>query len=196
MLEAGPTGIELTIRPPNRPPIVVATHADADWAPRLATVVAELSKIRHGVGKRSYDELGGWWADRWSWGFYLSAASFNRHAELAVATGATTCALGPEPQPRLASCFATYGLPARAASHRALQEGGWLARRYASGPPWPHVAASLGHATLPSSNTAPAGLYQLLPRPSATSSGCPAGARASYTTRASDLKNSTRSHAK
>jgi len=32
VLEAGPTGIELTIRPPNRPPIVVATHADADWS--------------------------------------------------------------------------------------------------------------------------------------------------------------------
>ena len=54
--------------------------------------------------------------------------------------------------------FQQYRLPSRASSYRALQAGGWLAKRYNSlGEPWPHVAAVLGVALLPVSHSSATG---------------------------------------
>ena len=46
--------------------------------------------------------------------------------------------------PLLASSLQGFGLPAHAASLRALQPGGWLARRYDMGAPWPLLAQAMG----------------------------------------------------
>ena len=54
--------------------------------------------------------------------------------------------------------FRESRLPSRASRYRALQAGGWLAKRYTSlGEPWPHVAAALGVSLLPTSHSVAAG---------------------------------------
>ena len=54
--------------------------------------------------------------------------------------------------------FQPSRLPSRASSYRALQAGGWLAKRYNSlGEPWPHLAAALGVALLPVSHSSATG---------------------------------------
>ena len=54
--------------------------------------------------------------------------------------------------------FRESRLPSRASRYRALQAGGWLAKRYNSlGEPWPHVAAALGVSLLPTSHSVATG---------------------------------------
>ena len=115
----------------------------------MAAVVAELHSILHTVVHRKVDTL---WADRWSFGFYLSddtlryaraarAARAARVATMETVSGA--CGMG-----KLASVFVDKGLPARAVDMRALQEGGWLAKRFAAGLPWPHLGDAIGRPVL------------------------------------------------
>ena len=50
---------------------------------------------------------------------------------------------------------------------RALQVGGWLAKRYSSlGKPWPHLAAALGVSLLPVAHSAATGKVDYLPKKS------------------------------
>ena len=183
IIESGPTGLELNIYPEGQPPFSVASRDDANREPRMAMLLAEFSKLLHGVIRRLADAPDGPWDDRWSFGFYISESSFSRHSELATAAATATLTATPLPEtPRLARSLEGFGLPERASQLRALQDGGWLAKRYAARAPWPHVAAALGHPLIPIANAQPEGLY-LLPSTSSTSTEANPRIRTSFTTR-------------
>ena len=166
IIETGPTGIELHITPPGGgDPIVIASHSDAPGC-RMASIIAQLHSIPHAVLKRRIADgaPAGEWKDRWSLGFYITALSLNLHRECAEVAVSSSPPQPPPPPPtlpaELAPCLRGFGLPTRAAMLCALQPGGWLAKRYDIGLPWPMLCTALGGSPLPTENHAPENAYK------------------------------------
>ena len=164
IVETGPTGIELHITPPGGgEAIVIASRSDAPGC-RMASIIAQLHTLPHAVLKRRAED--GEWKDRWSLGFYITALSLKLHRECAEVAARSPPAPPPPPPPpptspaELAPCLHGFGLPARAATLRALQPGGWLAKRYDIGLPWPMLCTALGGSPLPTENHAPDNAYK------------------------------------
>lgn len=172
VIETGPTGLRLDLQVGGTTTLV-ASADPSGHAPRMAALCAQLSQIPHEVRLLPGSEAPeGRWGDRWSVGFYISKAAFAQHERLrerlskaALANCAATPAPGsdvpPPPPHALATSLAGFGLPARAAAKRALQEGGWLAKRYEAGAPWPNLALQLGIELIPKGHSAaPAAIYK------------------------------------
>ena len=179
-METGATGLELHLHGEGGyEDVTFASRDRSSVTPRMAAVVARLHAHWHSVLDAKPDSLEAY-KDRWyaslprnrlpnshhpfphpnchifhrSMGLYLAGEAYKTSMECAesstTAEGATAAGAEGVTPPRLASSLQGFGLPARAASFRALQPGGWLARRYDMGAPWPLLAQAMGASEISS----------------------------------------------
>ena len=145
IIERGPTGIEFTIHADDAAPFVIRPNQEGTGA-RMTTLLAELHSIDHAAHVQA-DVPEGQWQDRWSFSFYVNAASLSSCLKHSATFG--TGREAPSESPNFAPCFVGRGLPEHAAHLCALQPGGWLACRYGQGPPWPALSEVLGMPMIP-----------------------------------------------